>query len=495
MGTGAHWTGGEWLVVEADESDGTHLELPLYGTILTNVEADHLDHYGTFDAIVASFDRYLAQIAGPEGAVRRRPGRAPTSRPPRRDHLRHVGDGADYRGRRRAAPSRARSRSPSSAGRRAPRRQVDACRCAACTTSSTPPARSAMALAARRRRSTRCRDALATFGGVARRFDIRGVDGGATFVDDYAHLPTRDRRRPRRGPRQRRRLAAGGRRVPAQPLQPHGRDVARLRATRSSTPTSSCSPTSTRRARRRSPASPASSSSTPCSTRTRRAGGVAAAAGRPRRLPRRRGCARRRLHLDGLRRHRHAARRGADAAPPAERPGRRSSRIATDAVAAAAAILGAAGADRDVPLAPLTTYRVGARRRCSSRRVGSTTCAPSPRSSRVRPAGARRRAAAPTCSSPTPGSTGSPCRSPTSPADRRSTSRRRRRRHRRRRRAAAGARPAHRGRGAHRVRVGGRCAGIDRRCGADERRRTRIRHGCLRSSTSTCSTWTHAAPR
>ena len=33
-------------------------------------------------------------------------------------------------------------------------------------------------------------DALAKFGGVARRFDIRGDDGGATFVDDYAHLPS-----------------------------------------------------------------------------------------------------------------------------------------------------------------------------------------------------------------------------------------------------------------------------------------------------------------
>ena len=40
MGTGAQWTNGEWLVVEADESDGTHLELPLFGTILTNVEID-----------------------------------------------------------------------------------------------------------------------------------------------------------------------------------------------------------------------------------------------------------------------------------------------------------------------------------------------------------------------------------------------------------------------------------------------------------------------
>jgi UDP-N-acetylmuramate--alanine ligase len=35
-----------------------------------------------------------------------------------------------------------------------------------------------------------CASALARFGGVARRFDIRGVSHGATLVDDYAHLPT-----------------------------------------------------------------------------------------------------------------------------------------------------------------------------------------------------------------------------------------------------------------------------------------------------------------
>ena len=66
MGTGAQWTGGEWMVVEADESDGTHLELPLHGTILTNIDVDHLDHYGSLDAIVAGFDRYLGQIEGPK---------------------------------------------------------------------------------------------------------------------------------------------------------------------------------------------------------------------------------------------------------------------------------------------------------------------------------------------------------------------------------------------------------------------------------------------
>ncbi len=66
MGTGAQWTGGEWLVVEADESDGTHLQLPLHGTILTNVEIDHLDYYGTPEAIFDGFDRYLSQIEGPK---------------------------------------------------------------------------------------------------------------------------------------------------------------------------------------------------------------------------------------------------------------------------------------------------------------------------------------------------------------------------------------------------------------------------------------------
>ncbi len=66
MGTGAQWTAGEWLVVEADESDGTHLELPLFGTILLNVEVDHLDFFGTEDAIIASFDQYLAQTSGPK---------------------------------------------------------------------------------------------------------------------------------------------------------------------------------------------------------------------------------------------------------------------------------------------------------------------------------------------------------------------------------------------------------------------------------------------
>ena len=66
MGTGAQWTDGEWFVVEADESDGTHLELPLFGTILTNIDIDHLDFYGSIEGIERAFDRYLSQIPGPK---------------------------------------------------------------------------------------------------------------------------------------------------------------------------------------------------------------------------------------------------------------------------------------------------------------------------------------------------------------------------------------------------------------------------------------------
>jgi UDP-N-acetylmuramate--alanine ligase len=67
MGTGAQWTGSDWFVVEADESDRTHLELPLEGTILTNVDVDHLENYGTFEKIVEGFERPDSRA---EGAVR-----------------------------------------------------------------------------------------------------------------------------------------------------------------------------------------------------------------------------------------------------------------------------------------------------------------------------------------------------------------------------------------------------------------------------------------
>src|SRR6185295_14919681 len=46
-GTNARLGKGEWMVVEADESDGTFLKLPATVAVVTNMDPEHLDHYGT----------------------------------------------------------------------------------------------------------------------------------------------------------------------------------------------------------------------------------------------------------------------------------------------------------------------------------------------------------------------------------------------------------------------------------------------------------------
>src|SRR5262249_58472274 len=64
VGTNAAYDDGEWLVVEADESDGTFLELAPDAGIVTNVEPDHLDHYGRFADLTAAFEEFFAGIDG-----------------------------------------------------------------------------------------------------------------------------------------------------------------------------------------------------------------------------------------------------------------------------------------------------------------------------------------------------------------------------------------------------------------------------------------------
>ncbi len=63
IGTNAVWDRGDWLVVEADESDGTFLVLDPEIAVLTNVEPDHLDYYGGFDELVAAFDEYCSKAS------------------------------------------------------------------------------------------------------------------------------------------------------------------------------------------------------------------------------------------------------------------------------------------------------------------------------------------------------------------------------------------------------------------------------------------------
>jgi UDP-N-acetylmuramate--alanine ligase len=185
MGTGAQWTGGEWFVVEADESDGTHEALPLHGTIVTNIEVDHLDHYGSFQGIVESFDRYLSQVPGPkvvcsdDPVVRELSGR--------HDTIRYgLDEGADVRAVDLRPSGGAFCFTVECHGQavaevtlplRGVHNVVNATGVFALATAIGVDPDTVVA-------------ALERFGGVARRFDIRGVDDGATFVDDYAHLPS-----------------------------------------------------------------------------------------------------------------------------------------------------------------------------------------------------------------------------------------------------------------------------------------------------------------
>ena len=61
-GTNARLGGGDWMVVEADESDGTFLKLPSTIAVVTNVDPEHLDHYGSFDAIRQAFLNFVESV-------------------------------------------------------------------------------------------------------------------------------------------------------------------------------------------------------------------------------------------------------------------------------------------------------------------------------------------------------------------------------------------------------------------------------------------------
>ncbi len=185
VGANAAYDDGDWLVVEADESDGTFLELGPEAAIVTNVEPDHLDHYGGFPALVDAFARFLAAVPGTRVVCADDPiaARLAAATP----GVRTYGwDSPDYRvddydgGR---AGSRFRlSRDGDPVGvveLPVPGRHnaLNAAGAAALALELGVPF-DAVA------------HALRGFGGVARRFQFRGEIDGVTLIDDYAHLPT-----------------------------------------------------------------------------------------------------------------------------------------------------------------------------------------------------------------------------------------------------------------------------------------------------------------
>lgn len=184
VGTNAFHDRGEWLVVEADESDGTFLELEPEVAVVTSVEPDHLEHYGGFDQLVDAFTRFLRGVPGPRVVCADEPNAASIACETGAVTYGFAAE-ADYR-------------VDGYRGTRTGSRFTLVARGEALGTIELPVpgrhnARNATAAAATARELGAPFDAvmhaLGGFGGVARRFQFRGEVNGVTFVDDYAHLP------------------------------------------------------------------------------------------------------------------------------------------------------------------------------------------------------------------------------------------------------------------------------------------------------------------
>ena len=185
VGTGAVWDDGSIFVVEGDESDGSFLLLPRDYAVVTNVEADHLEHHGGYEALEEAFEKFVEETRGP------------------------VVVGIDDEGGKKLASSQnviSLGMDPSAEWRiteleeywtgvsfnlkdpdnhellvKLPIPGLHNAKNAACA---------AVAGIVAGADSNAVVEALERFGGVARRFEHRGQIAGVTFVDDYAHLPT-----------------------------------------------------------------------------------------------------------------------------------------------------------------------------------------------------------------------------------------------------------------------------------------------------------------
>ena len=61
-GSNARMGAGDWMVVEADESDGTFVKLPADIALVTNIDPEHLDHYGTFDRVREAYRQFVENV-------------------------------------------------------------------------------------------------------------------------------------------------------------------------------------------------------------------------------------------------------------------------------------------------------------------------------------------------------------------------------------------------------------------------------------------------
>jgi UDP-N-acetylmuramate--alanine ligase len=172
-GANAAWGTGEWVVVEADESDRSLLKLHADVAVLTNAELDHHATYGSLHEVHETFRAFLAQATGavvvwdrPELRALAPAGIETVSFDVEDAHLGPEGSRFEWRG------VEVRLHVPGAHNALNAAAALEACRLA-----GADPAAAAQA--------------LADFAGAGRRFELLGTTTtGATVYDDYAHHPT-----------------------------------------------------------------------------------------------------------------------------------------------------------------------------------------------------------------------------------------------------------------------------------------------------------------
>lgn len=186
FGTGAAWADGPWNVIEADESDGTFLALAGAHAIVTSLDPDHLEFYGSRQRLDAAFVAFVEGIAGTvaicvddadtavlldadAGSIVTYGQRADAMM--RIDNLRVDRESCHFDGFWNGT-----ALGPITVGLPGRHNALNAAGALAIALAIDVDVDAAFA-------------ALAGFGGVARRFEQRGHTQGITFIDDYAHLP------------------------------------------------------------------------------------------------------------------------------------------------------------------------------------------------------------------------------------------------------------------------------------------------------------------
>ncbi|MCF3593575.1 UDP-N-acetylmuramate--L-alanine ligase [Rhodobacteraceae bacterium LMO-12] len=191
-GSNARVGQGEWMVVEADESDGTFNRLPATIAIVTNIDPEHMEHWGTEEALHKGFEEFVSNIPFYGLAVCCTDDADVQVLVGKLTDRRVVTFGFNAQADVRAVNlSYAKGMAHFDIALQNEGKVIENCILPMPGDHNVSNALSAVAVARHLGMKTdEIRDALAAFGGVNRRFTRVGEVNGVTIIDDYGHHPT-----------------------------------------------------------------------------------------------------------------------------------------------------------------------------------------------------------------------------------------------------------------------------------------------------------------